>query len=603
MKYNNKNIGRFFYFIFLPLITVMVLVAIAFLGHLGERSLREQTVLQMEKTLDFQVEILGSVMDKYAVMTALIARRQDIINALVGYDQRDPLHRSADLGVGYLTNIISGISRASDIWLVAPDGKILVANDPENQDDYVTDQAYFTAAMEGRLGRDSQYDELGRRFYVFAAPVFVPGKVVGTVVVRVNLEFVEQFWALVEEPILVTDRQQKVFLANRPRWRLQPLFKDKDKASAQPSYVIEEPASQGRYRVSLAPSLSEKHNRNFLLASRYLPLLDWQLSVMSSYVPVKTQRNFIQLTSLLALSFLILGLCFWFERWQQLNKDRRLQQAFSLRLERQVKQRTHALSQTNSQLQNEIAERKLIEQDLREAQEELIQAAKLAAIGQMSTALAHEYNQPLAAIHSYAENAAAFLKKNNLDATEGNLQRIKLLVAKMAELTKTLRNFAYKSSDHTQVVNINEVMDELIILLSPQAKEKNIELVIQRCQEPCYIQGDKGHLSQLMVNLISNGMDAVAAVSAQKKVEVFWWQQGERCLLTVIDNGPGIPEDIQDKIFTPFFTTKASGSGLGLGLYIVMSIVKACKGRIELSSSASGTSFKINLPCLDKSDA
>jgi two-component system C4-dicarboxylate transport sensor histidine kinase DctB len=298
----------------------------------------------------------------------------------------------------------------------------------------------------------------------------------------------------------------------------------------------------------------------------------------------------------------------WRAHQKRRLKEQRSQLAFSLRLERQVRDRTHELSASNTQLNIEIEERRIVERNLREAQDEFIQAAKLAGIGQMSTALAHEYNQPLTAIRSYADNASIFIKKDKSENAIENLLRINILVDKMAGLTSTLRRFAHKSMHENEYFSVDSVMDELIILLSPQAKKQNVSLRLLSPVESIELKGEQGKLLQIITNLVTNAMDAVAGCTSQK-VEIQWFVEDasktdwntRHAIILIKDTGLGISEKIRSDMFNAFYTTKKTGNGLGLGLFIVSTLLNDFKGTIELKDNGVdtkgyGTVFELRLP-------
>ncbi|EGG93318.1 putative two-component sensor histidine kinase protein [gamma proteobacterium IMCC1989] len=292
----------------------------------------------------------------------------------------------------------------------------------------------------------------------------------------------------------------------------------------------------------------------------------------------------------------LLSLWIIFERRRRLIERARSQQAFALRLERQVRDRTRELTESNSLLASEVVERRSAEAALRETQEDLLQAAKLAGIGQMSAALAHEYNQPLAAIRSYADNAKQLLALEKPDAVSDNLTRITSLTERMANLTKTRRSFAHKSDGTLAPVDISSVMDEMVILLSPQAKKQGAELIVIPPNKKVHVMAGHLRLSQVITNLISNAMDAIQHEHIQR-VEVSWQTVGNHAEIYVKDSGQGIPSELKDKIFTPFFTTKGVGVGLGLGLFIVYNMVKEFQGTVEVKQeSGYGAVFCIQLP-------
>jgi two-component system C4-dicarboxylate transport sensor histidine kinase DctB len=610
------------------------LFVLVLVGYFAERNAVAEAHKRMQGTLAFQAETLKTSMEKYTVLAALISRRPDISLALRARNPLDILPSSNQLSLDFI-----GISGANDIWIVDQQGNILRKDQPDENAVNISAESYFISAMQGNLGRDNVVTQSGQRLYIIASPVFHKNEILGVVVVRLNLEYLEQVLVLLPDPILVIDVRQRVLLSSVRQWRLRYFnyavtsFKladqrvandvvannsvnssnkrkldNKNHQSNNSHYLIDGVSRSPEKKLKFKVALREQEGRVFLHESKFVPLLGWNIHTFVNYDAIRAQRNNAILIAFLVLSLIAMSFFMWRTHQRRLLKEQRSYLAFSLRLERQVRDRTHELSNSNEQLNIEIEERRNVEIDLREAQDELIQAAKLAGIGQMSTVLAHEYNQPLTAIRFYADNAATFIEKDNsLNAVE-NLQRIKLLVDKMAALTSTLRRFAHKATHEYEDFSVDSVMDELIILLSPQAKKQNVSLQLFSPKEVVHLKGEQGKLLQVVTNLVTNAMDAVAGC-ARQEVEIKWFIEDTKkthnsnryVIILIKDTGAGIPEEIIADMFNAFYTTKKTGNGLGLGLFIVSTLMNDFKGSIRLKENgvdtqAYGTVFELRLP-------
>ncbi len=578
----------------LPTVVLCSLFVLLLIGYLTERTALNETKTRMENTLAFQTATLKASMEKYTVLAALIARRPDIIRALSSKNLLQDLP-TAD----QLTTDFAGLSGADDVWIVDVSGSILISNRPLSQSPTISNKEFFKSALQGSLGRASVVTNTGQRLYIFASPVFNNNQVVGVIVVRVDLEYLERVWVLLQDPMLVIDETGRILLSSIPTWRLKSFYNETELGNTEREidrYLVEKFTTNSRDRLMLYQVLDKDRGRDFLQVTQYVALLGWEVHALSNYQSIAVQRNTVVLISFLMMALLAMAFGLWLSRQKRLVEEQRSQQAFALRLERQVRDRTHELTTTNQQLEIEIDERRLAEKHLREAQQELVQAAKLAGIGQMSAVLAHEYNQPLAAIRSYADNATTFLSKDNADAATDNLQRINMLVDKMASLTNTLRNFTHKSTSEFKRFSINGVMDELVILLSPQAKKQQVKLNLIAPEHPVFVMGEHGRLSQIVANLVTNAMDAVND-SSIRKVDVCWYQELDKAIILVKDTGPGVDDKIKEKMFDAFFTTKGTDSGLGLGLFIVMNIINDFNGSLSLKEEQGyGAVFEIVLP-------
>lgn len=264
-------------------------------------------------------------------------------------------------------------------------------------------------------------------------------------------------------------------------------------------------------------------------------------------------------------------------------------------LERKVEERTADLSSANFQLQGEIAERVRAERTLKAAQNELIQAGKLAVIGQLSAGIAHELNQPLAALRTLSGNTAKFLERGDEATARSNLERIAQLVNRMGQITGQLRSFARKSSGQPRLVEVRQVVDHAIAILEQRlvavGARVNTGFQTPDIQAHC----DANRLEQVMVNLIGNALDAMAE-QVDPVVEVSVGRHGPMLRIEVRDHGAGLSDEARASLFEPFFTTKEAG--VGLGLAISAGIVSDFGGTLVGTNHPDGGAlFTLEIPC------
>ena len=274
----------------------------------------------------------------------------------------------------------------------------------------------------------------------------------------------------------------------------------------------------------------------------------------------------------------------------QLDQSRRL-------LESRVEQRTVELTMANERLLQEIKQHS-------NTQDELIQTAKLAVIGQMSAGINHELNQPLMAIRGYADNARKFLQLNKVETIDNNLVEISQLTERMARILHPLKEFSRKSSGQQQTVSLVTLRSGVMAILYPELEKSKVELDWVTPFNDVEVVGDLLRLEQVMVNLIANAMQAIGEqADANIKVSQIVTQD-KQLEIRVRDNGPGIGEKELSHIFEPFFTTKQEGLGLGLGLSISQRIIEDLSGSIsaenycfdEQGKMISGAQFTLVLP-------
>ncbi|MCJ8297433.1 MAG: ATP-binding protein [Pseudomonadales bacterium] len=251
----------------------------------------------------------------------------------------------------------------------------------------------------------------------------------------------------------------------------------------------------------------------------------------------------------------------------QLDQSRQL-------LESRVEQRTLELTNANERLLNEIKQHS-------QTQNELIQTAKLAVIGQMSAGINHELNQPLMAIRGYADNARKFLKLNKECTVDENLDEIAQLTERMAKILHPLKEFSRKSSGQPQLVPVSALRTGVLAILYPRLEKSKVEVDWPESSQDYCVSGDLLRLEQVMVNLITNAMQAVEAEERPAIVITVQLAENQQLIIRVRDNGPGIDEQQLPQIFEPFFTTKKEGQGLGLGLSISQRIIEDVGGQLS----------------------
>ena len=232
---------------------------------------------------------------------------------------------------------------------------------------------------------------------------------------------------------------------------------------------------------------------------------------------------------------------------------------------------------------------------LAETQAELIQAGKLAALGQLSAGVAHELNQPLAAIRSYAHNASRLIDKGDVEEASGTLGRISKLVERMGGTVNHLRTLARRPSPQLERVDLAIVTGEALKLLDARIRDERIMVSNDLRPGQTIACAEAIRLEQVLINLIGNAIDAMAG-EAMRKLSIDADETGDRLMLSIHDSGVGVGEDDLERIFDPFFTTKEVGEGLGLGLAISYNIIKDFGGSIRVNSEVGkGTVFMVVL--------
>jgi two-component system C4-dicarboxylate transport sensor histidine kinase DctB len=259
-------------------------------------------------------------------------------------------------------------------------------------------------------------------------------------------------------------------------------------------------------------------------------------------------------------------------------------------------QESAELRQLNQRLQQEIAERERAEKNLQVAEQTLAQSSKLAALGEMSAAVSHELNQPLAAMKTYLAGARLLLRRQRPEEAVSSFHRIDDLIDRMGSITKQLKSYARKDGDMFSSIDTRDAVNSALSMIEPQLKRRHVKITKTLPREPVRVMGDRVRMEQVIINLFRNALDATKTVP-DPQINIIL-SAGETATLTVRDNGTGI--DDLESLFEPFYTTKLPGDGVGLGLAISSGIVNDLGGRLTArNSSTGGAVFEVQFPILN----
>lgn len=484
---------------------------------------------------------------------------------------------------------------SSDIYIMTPDGVTIAASNHHRPDSFIgqnfTYRPYFTAAMAGQKGRFYAIGTTsGVRGYYFAAPIRdAANATVGVMAAKIGLDVIEAEWRAQDAAIMVTDPEGIVFLSTEADLLYQgilPLTQARlARTTASRRYANIQVTEMS---VTQADGVMSINGHEYLAAQRLMPRAGWTVHVLLDTASLRGQARLSALAFLGAV--LAVVLLIW-QRRARLSERLALQEQTKAELERRVAARTADLARANVLIETEIAERRLTEQELRRTQTDLVQAGKLAALGQMSAALSHEINQPLAAARNYADSAAILIDRGDGLRAKENVVQILSLIDRMAAIARHLRNVARKPDAPLKDIVLRDAVAEAVDILAPRLLQVSVDIP----DDLPMVRGGPVRLQQVLVNLLSNAADAMADC-ADPLIEVTGRLVEGRVLLTLRDHGPGVPGAIADRIFDPFFTTKSVGSGLGLGLSISYNIMKDFGGDLRVANHpVGGAVFTLNL--------
>ncbi len=428
--------------------------------------------------------------------------------------------------------------------------------------------------------------------YYFSYPITKGERTVGVAVLKTKLDSLERDWQAADEIVAVADENEVIALSSLPSWKfrsLRPLSRDTlarvsvtrqyDGVTIAPLEMEALPAAAPDQARLVRLEASAGHEASLhLVQERPLPGSGWRLLLFSSLDPVAAARQLAALATAVLYAFLAL-LALYLRQRRRTRRE----------LEMLVGERTRELTAANSRLVHEIGERKRTEA-------ELVQAGKLAVLGQMAAGIAHEVNQPLAALRTLSDNARVLLQHDRLAEADHNLARIAHLVQRMGKITRALKSFARKSPAELAPVSLARALANAQFLVEPRIKEAAIDADIAAPDPDILVQAEDVRLEQVLVNLFNNAVDALAG-QPRRTLWARCEDLGERVLVRVSDTGAGIAEAILPRLFEPFCTDKAPGAGLGLGLAISSGIIRDFGGRLSgHNRPEGGAEFVVELP-------
>lgn len=560
-----------------------------------ERIFLDRIATEGQATLKIVVEGLDGTLDRFEPLAKLIAERPILVQLL-----KEPENQGLVPFVNEQLRLTALTLGVSDVYLMDIGGTTVAASNYRKDTSFVGQnynyRPYFQQALEGGLGRYfARGTTTGQRGYFFAAPVIDQTRIVGVLAVKFLVDPFEASWQGGASEIIVTDRAGVIFMASRPEWHFRTIAPladdDMQRIAATQQYPMDRliPLKIGSLPREKNPGILAVDGIDYVQNSAILFDIGWEVRLLTPAAPARAQA--LSVLFVLGLVALLLGLttAIILDRRARAREREGERRAAQEELERQVRHRTADLNEANKRLLVEIEERRATEERLRTTQKELVQAGKLAALGQMSAALSHEINQPLAAVKSYAENAATYLDRKRVAEARENVTRISQMADRMATLSGHLRNFARRPQETVGPVDLSLVLDDALDLMAPRLSKAGA--TIDRATEtrqPLWVMGGRVRLQQVFVNLISNALDAMEQDPAPHITILPPEAADGRVRISVRDRGPGVEADAAGRVFDPFFTTKSPGKGLGLGLSISYNIVEDFGGHLSVTNNADG---------------
>ena len=532
----------------------------------------ESTKNRAELRLALYSGNLLSELRRNAIVPQLLARDPTLIAAL----DSDNFTQSTQRLISFVDEI-----GAESLMLLDADGRTVAATDRNRLGSQHRTEPYYIDAIRSNTTVFSviERESGGYRFTYSRRLEFGP-TVLGVIVVEVDLLKFERAWAGISDAVLVTNSEGTIILATESRWRGST---EEDALARQtPQSAVQRAIQATSDWTTLPPDTYLQGQAVMRLESR-IPFRGWRMASFTTYASVRERVNGVLALEIMGFA-IFLALAFYL-----LSRKSAVRMALFQR-------ESAELRALNARLQQEIAERERVQETLAVAEQTLAQSSKLAALGEMSAAVSHELNQPLAAMKTYLAGSRLLLRRNRPEEAMSSFGRIDDLIERMGGITRQLKSYARKGSETFSPVDMGAALNSSLSMMEPQLKQRQVEINRVLPETPVSVMGDQMRIEQVMVNLLRNALDATKLVK-NPRVDIIL-TAGEIASLTVRDNGPGI-EDL-DALFEPFYTTKQPGDGVGLGLAISSGIVNDLGGRLMARNGQNGGAvFEIQLPMLE----
>lgn len=582
----------------LAIATILVLSGIS-IDHWAVKSAAEVARLAARERVNANAGLFESELQKYRLLPLVLSENSDVVSIL-----SNPTKNK----IGQLNEKFRFLAEKTGtevIYLVDASGSTIASSNYHLPTSFVGTNFSFRPYFKEALKNSSS--EYFARGLVSGQPGLFFAQSVsgrrGVVVAKVSLERLETEWAKQIGFTLIRDRDGFVTAANNRDWVLHPTRPLSPTAQREAKQTQQFGTTlPAALSFTLPPPGNERNNEGnivfippdgrYALASTRLRIADWTLS---SLEPLDSALYSARLRAQVIGLFSILVLVVGFGLIMRSVERRRMLVVSQQNLEKEVTRQTAELRATNQRLVHEVAEREKASRRLRKARDELTQANRLASIGQITAGVAHEINQPVAAIRTFAENAKILMTRVDLPQTSKNLDLIIDLTRRIGDITTELRSFAKRAPPPIGMISLADAFDGALILLSDRLRADGVALSIPDNLRSIAVLADRVRLEQVIINLLQNSLDALVEVN-NPTIEVRLQSIPDSSSMQLIfdDNGSGLTESMRRTLFEPFVTGKVNGLGLGLG--ISRNIARDFGGELDVTESRlGGAAFSLKL--------
>ncbi|MGR3540076.1 MAG: sensor histidine kinase [Hasllibacter sp.] len=553
------------------LVAAAAILTVSFTNSFLTDRYTNETRQRAEIRLALYAGNLLAELNKAQVVPQLLARDPALIGALSSGDYTQTTQRL----ISYAEE-----TGAAALVLLNADGRVVAATDRALLGSNRRQSPAVVAALRGSgTVFVEERGESGLTAFHYARRIEVGRDLAGIIVVEADLRQFETRWAGIADAVFVSNSSGEILLATESRWR--------GRAEEEALAEISAPSAIRRAVESAAVwadlPFGQIFQREAVLRSEArVPFQGWRIVAYTAYSSVRERVNGVLAIQLTAFALVIAGILWMASR-------RAAGRALTFQRE------SAELRELNARLSREIAERRRAEENLEAAEATLEQSSKLAALGEMSAAVSHELNQPLAAMKTYLAGAKLLVGRRRQEEALASFSRIDDLIERMGAITRQLKSYARKGGEAFEPVDLRECVSGALTMMEPQLKQRAVVVERDLPLAPVMVMGDRLRIEQVLINLMRNALDAVKGVD-DPRVEILL-AAGDEALISVRDNGDGIAD--LDALFEPFYTTKRPGDGVGLGLAISSGIVTDMGGRLTARNGRTGGAvFEVRLPIL-----
>jgi two-component system C4-dicarboxylate transport sensor histidine kinase DctB len=573
---------------FVLLAIVAASLCSALTGHIMGNAALTDLTRSAEFATRLRVAALRSELEKYRSLPSLLAADPELRALLSAPTSTrvDALnHRLGELAVQ---------TRAAAIYVLDRNGTTIVASNWNSPSGFLGQsysfRAYFQEAMRVGASEVFALGTVSRRPGLYIARrVGDSTAALGVVVTKIEFDALEAEWATSDDLALVADSAGIIQITTVKEWRFRAL-------DSLPIVMVDR-SIPGRFRSFVARVTSPATATDapaFLATDAATALLGWRMHLLTPTSRLLNEAEAMgRIIGGLLATVAVMGAAALAARIRRARAKAAQGQDAQRELESHVAERTRELELTNARLVIEIDERRRAESGLQTLQHELVQATKLAVLGQITAGVAHEINQPLAAIRAYVDNAARYLEALEFEQLGANLTAISQLTERIGLITGELRAFSRKSAGKAVPMPLEAAISGALLLTASRVRARDVRLVREGQRADCIVYADRTRLEQVLVNLLQNALEAMER-TVDPEIRICVATGPHRVTITIADNGPGIDPRVASELFTPFRTTKPQG--LGLGLVISRDIVAEFGGElVAVTPRPRGTAFTMTL--------